>query len=59
MSSREELAAALVLRRHYLSVQCRVGSRKLARDRNRLDPDPNLWSVEVGTPPGPSPVLAA
>jgi peroxiredoxin len=43
-------AAALVFLRHYLCVQCRVGSMELERDRDLLGPDPNVWLVGMGTP---------
>ena len=42
-------AAALVFLRHYLCVQCRVGSMELERDRDQLPPEPNLWLVGMGT----------
>ena len=44
-----ERAAALVFLRHYLCVQCRVGSMELERDRDLLPPDPNMWLVGMGT----------
>jgi AhpC/TSA antioxidant enzyme len=43
-------ALALVFLRHYLCVQCRVGSMELERDRDLLGPDPNLWLIGMGTP---------
>ena len=43
-------AVALVFLRHYLCVQCRVGSMELERDRHMLGPDPNVWLVGMGTP---------
>jgi peroxiredoxin len=45
-----ERPAALVFLRHYLCVQCRVGSMELERDRHLLGADPNLWLVGMGTP---------
>ena len=45
-----ERSGALVFLRHYLCVQCRVGSMELERDRDRLPPEPNLWLVGMGTP---------
>jgi peroxiredoxin len=45
-----ERAAALVFLRHYLCVQCRVGSMELERDRHLLGPDPNVWLIGMGTP---------
>jgi peroxiredoxin len=42
--------AALVFLRHYLCVQCRVGSMELERDRHLLGPEPNVWLVGMGTP---------
>jgi hypothetical protein len=43
-------AAALVFLRHYLCVQCRVGSMELERDRHLLGPEPNVWLLGMGTP---------
>jgi hypothetical protein len=43
-------AAGLLFLRHYLCVQCRVGSMELERDRQLLPSDPNLWLVGMGTP---------
>jgi hypothetical protein len=45
-----EHAAGLLFLRHYLCVQCRVGSMELERDRHLLPPDPNLWLVGMGAP---------
>jgi peroxiredoxin len=45
-----ERAVALVFLRHYLCVQCRVGSMELERDRHLLGPEPNVWLVGMGTP---------
>jgi peroxiredoxin len=44
-----ERAAAFVFLRHYLCVQCRVGSMELERDRDLLGPEPNVWLVGMGT----------
>jgi peroxiredoxin len=43
-------AAALVFLRHYLCVQCRVGSMELERDRHLLGAEPNVWLLGMGTP---------
>lgn len=45
----EDRAAALVFLRHYLCVQCRVGSMELERDRGLLPEDPNVWLVGMGS----------
>ena len=45
-----ERPLALVFLRHYLCVQCRVGSMELERDRHLLGPEPNVWLVGMGTP---------
>lgn len=45
-----ERAAAIVFLRHYLCVQCRVGSMELERDRDLLGPRPNVWLLGMGTP---------
>jgi peroxiredoxin len=45
-----ERAAALVFLRHYLCVQCRVGSMELERDRHMFGAEPNVWLVGMGTP---------
>jgi hypothetical protein len=39
-----------VFLRHFLCVQCRVGSMELERDRHLLPPAPNVWLVGMGTP---------
>jgi peroxiredoxin len=46
----EDRAAALVFLRHYLCVQCRVGSMELERDRELLPEDPNVWLMGMGMP---------
>jgi peroxiredoxin len=45
-----ERPVAFVFLRHYLCVQCRVGSMELERDSDLLGPDPNTWLIGMGTP---------
>jgi peroxiredoxin len=43
-------AVAFIFLRHYLCVQCRVGSMELERERHMFGPDPNVWLIGMGTP---------